>query len=158
MPSKVISPLEKIISGGQTGADQGGLEAGHLLGLATGGTAPKGYRTEIGPQPALLKTYGLVEARTDSYTYRTEQNVADSDATIWFGWTMSPGYKCTKRCCDLHKKPFWHNPDISALRRLLQTYNVKVLNVAGNRESRHEGIYVEVRDYLVDALGGGDDR
>lgn len=41
--------LRKIISGGQTGADQGGLRAGRLLHLETGGTAPHNWMTEQGP-------------------------------------------------------------------------------------------------------------
>lgn len=44
-------PLRWIISGGQTGADQGGLDAGKALGLKTGGLMPKGWRTEAGPRP-----------------------------------------------------------------------------------------------------------
>jgi hypothetical protein len=38
--------IEKLISGGQTGADRAGLEAAKALGIATGGTAPKGWRIE----------------------------------------------------------------------------------------------------------------
>jgi hypothetical protein len=45
--------LTKIISGGQTGSDQGGLEAGQKLGLETGGWIPKGWLTEIGANPEL---------------------------------------------------------------------------------------------------------
>ncbi len=49
----------RIISGGQTGADRAGLEAGKLLGVATGGTAPANFLTENGmcwptPFPSLL--------------------------------------------------------------------------------------------------------
>lgn len=36
----------KIISGGQTGADMGGLEAAREYGFPTGGYAPKGWMTE----------------------------------------------------------------------------------------------------------------
>jgi hypothetical protein len=36
----------KIISGGQTGADQGGLEGARLLGIQTGGTAPYNWMTD----------------------------------------------------------------------------------------------------------------
>lgn len=38
----------RIISGGQTGADRAGLEAGRSLGVATGGTAPGDFLTEFG--------------------------------------------------------------------------------------------------------------
>ena len=36
----------KIVSGGQTGADRGGLLAAMDLGLDWGGWAPKGWRSE----------------------------------------------------------------------------------------------------------------
>jgi hypothetical protein len=38
--------LEKVVSGGQTGADQGGLRAARLAGIPTGGWAPKGWLVE----------------------------------------------------------------------------------------------------------------
>lgn len=37
-----MPPLERIISGGQTGVDQGALEAAKMLGIATGGWMPSG--------------------------------------------------------------------------------------------------------------------
>jgi hypothetical protein len=39
---------KKVISGGQTGADLTGLEEAHKRGIPTGGTVPKGCRTESG--------------------------------------------------------------------------------------------------------------
>ncbi len=41
--------VRKIISGGQTGADRGGLLAGEALKIETGGTAPPIFMTELGP-------------------------------------------------------------------------------------------------------------
>ena len=47
-PTRII----KVISGGQTGADQGGLEGAMTYSIlskhkvSTGGTAPKNFRTE----------------------------------------------------------------------------------------------------------------
>jgi hypothetical protein len=37
---------EKVISGGQTGADQGGLRAAKAAGIPTGGWAPRGWLVE----------------------------------------------------------------------------------------------------------------
>jgi Circularly permutated YpsA SLOG family len=37
--------LKKIISGGQTGADQAGLRTAKRLGIETGGWMPQGWRT-----------------------------------------------------------------------------------------------------------------
>ena len=45
--------IKKIISGGQTGADRGGLLAGRHLGIETGGTAPPDFITEVGVDDSL---------------------------------------------------------------------------------------------------------
>ena len=52
--------IKKIISGFQTGADIGGILAAKRLGLETGGTMPKGFRTEDGPRPEFAELYGAV--------------------------------------------------------------------------------------------------
>lgn len=62
--------VEKIISGGQTGADRGGLEAARTLGIPTGGTAPRGYLTETGPDES-LREFGLTESKSSAYVVRT---------------------------------------------------------------------------------------
>lgn len=68
----------KIISGGQTGADQGALDAAIELDIPHGGWVPKGRKTEASPLPA---KYRLQEMPTASYKARTERNVVDSDGT-----------------------------------------------------------------------------
>ena len=72
--------LEKIVSGAQTGADRGGLEAAIAKGVPIGGWIPQGRRAEDGVVPE--KYAGLVETRSTSYLVRTELNVKDSDATL----------------------------------------------------------------------------
>ena len=64
---------DKIISGGQTGADIGGLIGAKRAGIKTGGTAPRGYKTEKGPQIQSLKYLGLVEHPSEHYRHRTQQ-------------------------------------------------------------------------------------
>ncbi len=71
--------LKKIISGGQTGADQAALDAAIKLGIPHGGWIPKGRSTENGKLP---DKYKLKEMPTKSYPNRTEQNVIDSDGTL----------------------------------------------------------------------------
>jgi len=56
--------LNKIISGGQTGADQAVLDIAIKLGLLHGGWISKGRITEAGPLPG---KYRLKEMPTDSY-------------------------------------------------------------------------------------------
>ena len=71
--------MERVISGGQTGVDQLGLIAAKAAGIPTGGTAPKGYLTEIGPDLRLKSEWGLVENAFSSYTVRTKANVQNSN-------------------------------------------------------------------------------
>jgi Circularly permutated YpsA SLOG family len=57
--------LQRIISGGQRGADQAALDAAIKLGFQTGGTAPRGYRVCLfdgsnSSDRELLEGYGLV--------------------------------------------------------------------------------------------------
>src|SRR6202049_1492075 len=72
--------LEKIVSGGQTGADQAALVVACERGLQVGGWVPKGRLAEDGPIP---KRYsGLVETESSDPAVRTSLNVRDSDATL----------------------------------------------------------------------------
>lgn len=129
--------LRRVISGGQTGADRTGLECARAMGLETGGTAPKGYRTESGIDKS-LKDFGIVESDSVYYPARTRQNVRDAEATLWFGNVGSPGYWCTRRAADQYHKPFIINPDATEMRRIANTY--EVINVAGNRESTNPNV------------------
>ncbi len=154
--------IEKIISGGQTGADQGGLEAGKELGIPTGGTAPLGWKTERGPMPALLRdTYNLVPNWSSGYPDRTRVNVLDSDGTVVFGDFYSPGSELTKACCKSLSRPLYRvcREDTPVIEKQdflnwLEKFDIRVLNVAGNRESRNLGIQERVRSFLVAVLSG----
>lgn len=77
--------IKKIISGGQTGADSGGLIAGKTLNILTGGHAPKGFLTEYGPNYNLKEDFNLIEDYSPKYPPRTKKNVLNSDGTIIFG-------------------------------------------------------------------------
>ena len=96
----------KIISGGQTGADQAGLAAGKELNIQTGGVAPLGFRTDAGPNPALKELYNLIAHESFNYKPRTIENAKNSTGTIWFGEDSSPGGKLTLSTCKKLGKPF----------------------------------------------------
>lgn len=144
--SKVI----KIISGGQTGVDQLGLKVGKDLGLETGGTAPKGFKTESGLATDLLTSYGLQEitdqeeaehiqltGKTDDYTGRTYLNVRNSDGTIYFYTGQdSAGFNATQTAAKKYNKPFIVNPTAQELAAWMVQNQILVLNVAGNRGSK----------------------
>lgn len=126
--------LRRVISGGQTGADQAGLICARAIGLETGGTAPKLYRTEKGNNIA-LKDFGLTASKYYDFAPRTRQNVLDADCTLWFGNIDSPGYWCTSRATDEHSKPFEINVSGKRMHELADLY--EVINIAGNRLSKN---------------------
>ncbi len=150
--------IERIVSGGQTGADRAGLDAAKALGIPTGGTAPKGWRICLpdgsdGTDPTLAEL-GLVEHRSREYPPRTRQNVADSDGTVWFGYAESPGGKLTITTCKELGKPCLADPvRIGEFLDWLKENNIRVLNVAGNRTSEfNPDIYDRVFEFLLVAL------
>lgn len=148
----------KVISGGQTGADYAGLLAAKDLGIATGGTAPRGWRIQNfdgseGTNPALT-SFGLVEHESRDYPPRTRQNVADSDGTVWFGHVESPGGKLTRKTAKELDKPFLINPPTPEyFKEWLKIWSIKILNVAGNRVSEfNPRIQEDVYQFLIEAL------
>lgn len=148
-----------IISGGQTGADQGGLRAAEALGIATGGYAPKNYWTERGQNLKLQYRWGLLEHEHTHFDYaaRTEANVKLADATVIFG-RRSQGSNLTERLCKTHNKPLiWimNSSKPSEMMRFklwLVRNKPNTLNVAGNRESVTPGIEALVEAWLIRAL------
>lgn len=158
------TPVRAIHSGGQSGADQGGLAAAVVLGLGTGGWAPKGYSTESGAAP-WLASLGLREHSSSGYRLRTQLNVKETDGTLIFGRVQSPGSHLTWQTCESAEKPFrlipWSGPhcnfspplhEIPDFLSWLDQHKIRTLNVAGNRETKNPGIRDAVRLFLVAAL------
>ncbi|MGH6795450.1 MAG: YpsA SLOG family protein [Methylocella sp.] len=91
----------KIVSGGQSGADQAALDAAILFHMPYGGWVPKGGLAENFPcAPGLLSRYPeMVETDASDPAERTKLNVRDSDATIILVQTIEqtklPGTKLT---------------------------------------------------------------
>jgi hypothetical protein len=114
-----------------------------------------GFMTEEGPQCHFADLYGAREIPTASYRARIEQNVRDSDGTIWFGTTDIPGAKTTIDACKRFKRPLMlvepHRSILPAdvviwLRRNPQ---IERLNIAGNRESKNRGVGKRVERFLT---------
>lgn len=154
-------PLQKVISGGQTGVDQAALAAAYKVNLDVGGYAPKGYMTLEGPRKGLLGIkYGLVECDDPGYKYRTWQNVKQSDATLRLAYLfLSPGEVCTKSAIDFHRKPYLDieiddptkpisEDHILTVCEWIGDYNIRILNVAGNSQQTAPGIYLVARNFL----------
>ena len=157
-----------IWSGGQSGADQGGLEAGEALGLETGGWMPKGFLTEDGLRPDLAVRFGMQEHASASYRKRTLQNVLDCDGTVILGDASTGGTRLTLAYCREHGRPhLLLNPleraegsldrdpapaEIETVAAWLREREIGRLNVAGNRESGAPGLQRYARELIVRAV------
>lgn len=145
----------KIISGGQTGADQAALDAAMALNMEYGGWLPKGRKTENGPLPAV---YRLRELHSYRYRDRTEKNVIDSDGTLIcsFG-PLTSGSALTAALAVKHDRPYLHidfeqlsqDSGVAAIEGWLSTHTIHILNVAGSRASGEPRIYQAVNSLLT---------
>jgi hypothetical protein len=150
--------IERIVSGGQTGADQAALDVALELGIPHGGWVPKGRKTERGPLP---QKYHLQEMPTDSYPKRTEQNVMDSDGTLIISrGELSGGSEFTRKMAERHGKP-WVHVDVNTVsveaavefvRAWINGKDIKTLNVAGTRASKDPRIYSTTREIVMGLL------
>lgn len=148
-----MSGLVKVISGGQTGVDRAALDVALDLGLEAGGWVPKGRRAEDGLVP---DRYPMKETTSRDYEQRTEWNVRDSDATLVLT-TGKPegGTASTIEIAQRLEKPVFvvdllkpHN--LQSIQFWLDYEKVKVLNVAGPRESKVPGIRGMAMGFLKD--------
>jgi hypothetical protein len=146
--------IHKIISGGQTGADQAALDVAVKYNISYGGWIPMGRRTEAGPLPS---RYRLAVMPTRDYRDRTRQNILDSQGTaIFYRRHLTGGSRLTRNLAYTEGKPYlavdlWHNDPFEAA-VMLQSFvfetHIQVLNVAGPRASHDPGIYADVKMIL----------
>jgi len=163
--------VEKIVSGGQTGADRAALDVAVELGLAAGGWIPRGRRAEDGIIPQRYE--GLVEATSESYDHRTELNVRDSDATVVFSFGPPTGGSAltAELACALGKSLLALDLEnsnteeaVAHLRSWLAEVRPRVLNVAGPRLSQEPRIAEATAMILrraippVSSRNGGDEK
>ena len=150
--------IEKIISGGQTGADQGALDAAINLGIPHGGWIPKGRLTENGP---LSEKYNLIEMPTASYPERTKKNIRESDGTLILSrGRLTGGSEYTEKWALKYGKPIIHidlsivTPFYAAVQinNWIVDYDIKIMNVAGPRASKDSKIYQSTLDIIESVL------
>lgn len=137
--------LTKIISGGQTGVDRGALDAALGASFPCGGWCPAGRKAEDGPIP---DRYPLQEQPGADFLKRTRRNVVDSDGTLVISFdALTGGTLKTVRYCEHLGKPVLVvdglrlNAEDAAgqAAEFVRASSIKVLNVAGPRESKHAG-------------------
>ena len=148
--------IEKIISGGQTGADRAALDWAIASAVPHGGWCPRGRKAEDGTIP---ERYTLTDSPSANYLQRTEWNARDADGTAVF--TISPifsgGSKRTVEFAARHCKPWIHlhseMPDPSRkLMEFIKTNRITILNVAGSRGSKEPGVAAFVVEVLSEAF------
>lgn len=154
---EVIKPkgiVNKVISGGQCGADKAGLEAAFKIGITTGGTAPKGFITSKGRDPTLGTKYLLKELEDPSgkvsisqmYVLRSKKNVDDSDGVLAFrlaaskGTDLSIGYALTRK---------WQSLGTNALDEKFKTRYRPCLVITSLDEKDDEGNIKSIRQFIA---------
>ena len=143
--------LERVVAGGQTGVDRAALDAAMTQGIDVGGYCPHGRRAEDG---RIADTYPLTELASPGYAARTRANVAAADGTLIL--TIGPltgGTALTARAARAIRQPccvidLAQANNVRQAHEWLVTSGVRVLNVAGPRESRLPGVYRRARQFL----------
>ena len=136
-------PLDKIISGGQTGVDRAALDVALELAIPCGGWCPLGRRSEDG---AIPDHYPLQEAPTANYADRTALNVRDSDATLILAKApLRGGTALTQKFAERYRRPCLvvdprEAKSVAMVLEWLTANHVKVLNVAGPREGLRQDV------------------
>ena len=145
----------KIISGGQTGVDRAALDVAMELGLLCGGWCPLGRKAEDG---GIADLYPLQETKSAEYAVRTKKNVIESDGTliVTVGNPIG-GTALTIDYANHLDKPLLvinldQSPEPNEVTTWLQENAIKVLNVAGPRESQQPGIYARANAFLKQKL------
>lgn len=151
--------LLRVISGGQTGVDRAALDAAIEFGVPTGGWCPKGRRAEDGYVP---HRYPMEETPSRDYSQRTRWNVRDSDATLvlTLGELSGGSLLTTQIAAELGKPCLVVELDRydapSRIVDFIEGNLVKVLNVAGPRESRSPVIHARAKAVLLQAFRDGE--
>lgn len=138
--------LEKIISGGQTGVDQGVLQAAIDRNIDHGGWCPPGRTCETGIIPSQFKLFNTTRDRysrnSPPRSMRTFLNVRDSDGTlVLFDSNKSKGTKFAKAQAIRLKRPLFVSAgeDVDEVMYWLRKHDIKVLNIAGPSEKEKPG-------------------
>ena len=146
--------LERVISGGQTGADVAALIAASSKDIRTGGNAPANFWTDNGPDYS-LRSFGLIAG--GGCVDRSIKNVDDSDGTLCLivhrgrgGTSKTIGYCRFKKWKDDWKSSdngyrpvmvidIYNQRDDKAIVDIVVNWlvrnKIRVLNVAGHRQS-----------------------
>jgi len=151
------SVINKIVSGGQTGADRAALDCAMGLGFTVGGWCPKGRRAEDG---RIAGHYPLIETESRNYAVRTRWNARDSDGTLILSpMPLTGGTALTMSLAESQKKPVLcidlNQAENAQIRfaEWIAEHRIRVLNVAGPRASSDPQLYDRCLKLLKNLLG-----
>ena len=160
-----MSPIRKIISGGQTGVDQAALRAAIASGILIDGWCPPGRICEDG---VISEEFPLKETpfeRSEGApgiprSLRTEWNARDSDGVLILTKSilaLDPGTNWARQCSLHYKKPCAIEDPSDPLseirsRTWIEVNSIAVLNVAGPSEKTEPGIGQLVYIFLMRLL------
>jgi len=153
--------VHKIISGGQTGVDRAGLDVAIVLDIPHGGWCPRERKAEDGIIPI---KYQLEETASDEYSERTRLNIRNSDGTLILVPNLpirvTDGTLLTKEEAEAKRKPLLI-VDLSSetladtVIKWINEHDIKILNIAGSRESQSPRIYESSSKFLTEIFGRG---
>jgi hypothetical protein len=168
--------VDRVITGGQSGADLGAWNSARNAGRRAAGEMPSGFLTEDGPRPEYAVIYGATAGATDAYPERTRANVAASDAALIFDATpwpdRSPGTLCALAAADRERArrgsypalvvacvargkvvvPHVRAPTREDVAARVAGHRPAALFVGGNRESKAPGMARFVEYFLDDVF------
>ena len=137
--------------------DRAALDVAIDLHIQCGGFCPKGRKSEDGIIPA---RYPLTETATEEYSERTELNVKWADATlVLVDQQPDKGTVLTIELCKAHNKALMQTDfsgtvnDTQIVQWILKN-KIKILNIAGSRESSSPGIYGKAYQLLRKVIIG----
>lgn len=147
--------IRKIVSGGQTGVDRAALDTAISKKIPHGGWCPKGRKAEDG---VISPHYQLTETTTEEYEERTKLNVRDSDGTLILvknppiGGTLLTAEEAAKINKPLLIFDISKEKNNKIILDWIHDNKIKVLNIAGPRESQTNGIYTCSKILLSELL------
>ena len=137
----------KIISGGQTGVDRAALDVALDVGVECGGWCPAGRLDESGKIP---DRYPLKELPGGGFAERTLENVRDADGTvvIYHGEVRGGTQQTVRYCVELRRphqlidaSTVLYADAAQVIADFVRKNNIRILNVAGPRQSEWPGGY-----------------
>jgi hypothetical protein len=146
--------IEKIISGGQSGAGRAALDAAMKLGIAHGGWVLHGRMTEDGPLP---DKYDLNEMPDQNLSERTKKNIKEASGTLILSYEkFREQFDFIKKISKRFAKPVLHielhtTVAFNAATRIndwIVDNDISVLNVAGPRNEQDPRIYQATLDII----------